>query len=93
MQFKAFIYSDLCGEDSGPNLANQVTSLCGFPWKQPPRWRDTAVTFLVLVASFVGLSCVVVPLLLLGAFALFGRDDPVQSGSARRAPTVTHPGG
>jgi len=36
---------------------------------------------------------VVVPLLLLGAFALFGRDDPVQSGSARRAPTVTHPGG
>ena len=51
------------------------------------------MTFLVLVASFVGMSCVVVPLLLLGAFALFDRDDPVQSGSPRRAPTVTHPGG
>ncbi len=52
-----------------------------------------AVEFLVLVASFVGLSCLVVPLLLLGAFALFGRDDTGPSAPPPRAPNVTHPGG
>jgi hypothetical protein len=56
------------------------------------KWRWAAVTFLVLIASFVGLSCLVVPLLLIGAFALFDRDDPDERGSPRRAPTVTHPG-
>jgi hypothetical protein len=57
------------------------------------RWRWIAVTFLVLIASFVGLSCVIVPLLLIGAFAVFDRDDPVERGSPRSAPTVTHPSG
>ena len=79
--------------DSGPHLANRIGNLTAPPDRRSLRWRCIAVTFLVLVASFVGLSCLVVPLLLLGAFALLDRDDPVQSGPPRGAPTVTHPGG
>lgn len=32
------------------------------------------MTFLILVATFVGFSCLVVPLLLLAIFAFVGRD-------------------
>jgi len=32
------------------------------------------MTFLVLVAAFVGLSCLVVPLVLLAVFTFVGRD-------------------
>jgi hypothetical protein len=58
------------------------------------------MTFLVLVAAFVGLSCLVVPLLLLAIFAFVGGDAetpeariaqsrewrmPADDGSGRRA--------
>ncbi len=56
-------------------------------------WRGLPVTFLVLVATFIGCSCLVVPLLLLAAFALFDRDaaEPESPGSAPS--TVTRTGG
>jgi hypothetical protein len=56
-------------------------------------WRGLPVTFLVLVATFVGCSCLVVPLVLLAAFALFDRDaaEPeLPSGAPSR---VTRSGG
>jgi hypothetical protein len=51
------------------------------------------VTFLVLVAMFIGCSCVLVPLLILAAFALFDRDDPARAVPRRHPTGVTRPGG
>ncbi len=51
------------------------------------------MTFLVLIATFVGCSCLVVPLVLLAAFALFDRDSAepeLPSGAPTR---VTRSGG
>ncbi len=51
------------------------------------------MTFLVLIAAFVGCSCLLVPLVLLAAFALFDRDQtgPAVGDGARDA--VTRSGG
>ena len=51
------------------------------------------VTFVVLVASFVGCACLIVPLVILAAFALFdrGEESPVVGHHADGG--VTRPGG
>jgi hypothetical protein len=51
------------------------------------------VTFLVLIATFIGLSCLIVPLLIFAAFALFDRDDPVRAVPRGSATSVTRRGG
>jgi hypothetical protein len=52
------------------------------------------MTFLVVVATFIGLSCLIVPLLILAAFALFDRGgDPIQSARGGGITTVTRPPG
>ena len=51
------------------------------------------MTFLVVVATFIGLSCLIVPLLILAAFALFDRGDPIQTARGGGITTVTRPPG
>jgi hypothetical protein len=51
------------------------------------------VDFLLLVATFVGFSCLVVPLLIVIAFAVFNREDDRAAVRRGRAPGVTRPGG
>jgi hypothetical protein len=51
------------------------------------------VTFLVLVATFIGCSCLIVPLVILAAFALFDRHDDVPAVGRGAAGGVTRSGG
>ena len=51
------------------------------------------MTFLVVVATFIGLSCLIVPLLILAAFAIFDRGDPIQTPHSGGITTVTRPPG